>query len=153
MMRTRYAAFLVVWASFAGIHDVRAQTADELNLGFELAGGARVADQAARLLVNTDWKGFAHRDRCMAENVDWILAQAPAGARIVLDGVEFLEIRDFLRRSNERPTFGSLDASTTGVRRPSQKRASHETKAFRRRCRSCPGAFRVVLHVEGSPDR
>jgi erythromycin esterase len=45
---------------------------------------ARVADQAAGLMVNSDWGGGGHRDRCMADNVDWILAQAPPGSKIVL---------------------------------------------------------------------
>jgi erythromycin esterase len=45
---------------------------------------ARVADQAAGPLVATGAEGFNHRDRCMADNVDWILSQAPAGTKIVL---------------------------------------------------------------------
>jgi erythromycin esterase len=45
---------------------------------------ARVADQAAGPLVATGAEGYSHRDRCMADNVDWILSQAPAGTRIVL---------------------------------------------------------------------
>jgi erythromycin esterase len=45
---------------------------------------ARVADQAAGPLVATGTEGFSHRDRCMADNVDWILKQAPAGTKIVL---------------------------------------------------------------------
>ena len=45
---------------------------------------ARVAAQAAGLMVNSDRKGAGHRDRCMADNVDWILAQAPPGSKIVL---------------------------------------------------------------------
>jgi erythromycin esterase len=45
---------------------------------------ARVADQAAGPLVATGAEGYNHRDRCMADNVDWILSQAPAGTKIVL---------------------------------------------------------------------
>src|SRR5262249_44931914 len=45
---------------------------------------ARGADHAAGPLVATGAKGFSHRDRCMADNVDWILSQAPAGTKIVL---------------------------------------------------------------------
>ncbi len=45
---------------------------------------ARVAAQAAGMMVDSFSGGSAHRDRCMADNVDWILAQAPPGSKIVL---------------------------------------------------------------------
>jgi erythromycin esterase len=45
---------------------------------------ARVAAQAAGFMVASSLEGSAHRDRCMADNVDWILAQVPAGSRVVL---------------------------------------------------------------------
>ena len=45
---------------------------------------ARVVDQAAGLMVDSLSESSDHRDRCMADNVDWILAQAPPGSKIVL---------------------------------------------------------------------
>ncbi|MFI5458651.1 MAG: erythromycin esterase family protein [Isosphaerales bacterium] len=45
---------------------------------------ARVAAQAAGMMVGSFSGGSAHRDRCMADNVDWILAQASPGSKIVL---------------------------------------------------------------------
>jgi erythromycin esterase len=45
---------------------------------------ARVAAQAAGPLVHSSQEGSGHRDRCMADNVDWILAQAPPGSKLVL---------------------------------------------------------------------
>jgi len=45
---------------------------------------ARVAAQAAGMMIGSFSGGSAHRDRCMADNVDWILAQTPPGSRIVL---------------------------------------------------------------------
>jgi erythromycin esterase len=45
---------------------------------------ARVAHQAAGSLVPSTQVGSNHRDQCMADNVDWILSQAPSGTKIVL---------------------------------------------------------------------
>ncbi len=45
---------------------------------------ARVAAQAAAMMVDSFSGGSNHRDRCMAENVEWILTQAPPGSKIVL---------------------------------------------------------------------
>jgi len=45
---------------------------------------ARVAAQAAGMMAASFAGGSAHRDRCMADNVGWILAQAPPGSKIVL---------------------------------------------------------------------
>jgi erythromycin esterase len=41
---------------------------------------ARVVTQAVTMIT----AGPSHRDRCMAENVDWILAQHPPGTKVVL---------------------------------------------------------------------
>ncbi len=41
---------------------------------------ARIAAQAAELMS----RGAGYRDRCMAENVEWILDRAPKGSKIVL---------------------------------------------------------------------
>jgi len=45
---------------------------------------ARVADQAAGMMAGSFSGGSNHRDRCMAENVEWILSQAAPGSKIVL---------------------------------------------------------------------
>ena len=45
---------------------------------------ARVVAQAAEMVMRSNEGMGGHRDRCMAENVNWILAQAPPGSKIVL---------------------------------------------------------------------
>jgi erythromycin esterase len=60
---------------------LKKKPADEVEWAIQ---NARVADQASWPLGATGHEGLNHRDRCMADNVDWILTRAPAGTKIVL---------------------------------------------------------------------
>ena len=45
---------------------------------------AVVAQQASDLMAGRQVRGGSWRDRCMADNVDWVLEREPAGTRMVL---------------------------------------------------------------------